>query len=151
MKASEDVKKFIKGQEGNKLEAYRCPAGVWTIGYGHTGADVRAGMKITQAEADRLFDQDLSVFERQLTDMIHANSIKGLRQNQFDALLSFAYNLGLSRLRGSTLWRKIKADINDPTIADEFMRWVYAGGVRLRGLERRRAAEAEMWKGKEFD
>lgn len=148
MKASEDVKKFIKGQEGNKLEAYRCPAGVWTIGYGHTGADVRAGMKITQAEADRLFDRDLSVFERQLTDMIHANSDTGLRQNQFDALLSFAYNLGLSRLRGSTLWRKVKANPNDPTIADEFKRWVYAGGVKLRGLERRRAAEAKMYEGK---
>ena len=145
MKASEDVKQFIKGQEGNKLEAYRCPAGVWTIGYGHTGTDVRPGMKITQAEADRLFDQDLSVFERQLTDMIRANSITGLRQGQFDALLSFAYNVGLTKLRGSTLWRKIKANINDKTIADEFKRWTYAGGVKLRGLEKRRAAEAEMW------
>lgn len=147
MKASDKVKEFIKSQEGLRLDAYRCPAGVWTIGYGHTGADVRAGMKITQSEADRLFDIDLSRFEQELTDMIHANHVEGLRQNQFDALLSFAYNVGLSKLRGSTLWRKVRTNLNDPTIPAEFEKWVYAAGVVLRGLERRRVAEAAMWKG----
>lgn len=145
MKASDNVKDFIKGQEGLRLDAYKCPAGIWTIGYGHTGRDVKAGMRITQAEADRLFDLDLSRFERELTDMLRVNGVTGLSQGQYDALLSFAYNLGISKLRGSTLWRKIKANVNDPAIADEFRRWVYADGVKLPGLEKRRAAEAEMW------
>lgn len=147
MKASDNVKDFIKGQEGLRLDAYKCPAGIWTIGYGHTGTDVRQGKHIDLAEADRLFDLDLSRFERELTDMLNVNGIKGLTQGQYDALLSFAYNLGISKLRGSTLWRKVKANVNDPTIPDEFKRWVYAGGVKLLGLERRRTAEAAMWKG----
>lgn len=146
MKASENVKNFIKGFEGLRYGAYKDSAGVWTIGYGHTGADVKEGMRITRAEADRLFDLDLSRFERGLNDMLDVDGIKGLTQGQFDALLSFAYNLGLAKLRGSTLWRKAKADPNDPTIPDEFKRWVYAGGIRLLGLENRRAAEAAIWK-----
>lgn len=147
MKASDSIKNFIKEREGCRLGAYKDPVGVWTIGYGHTGADVRAGMRITQAEADRLFDLDLSRFERELNDMLRVNGITNLTQGQFDALLSFAYNLGLAKLRGSTLWRKVKANPNDPTIPAEFERWVYAGGVILRGLELRRAAEAAIWKG----
>lgn len=146
MKASNNIKIFIKEREGRRLEAYKDPVGVWTIGYGHTGDDVRAGMKITQAEADRLFDIDLSRFERELNDMLRVNGITNLTQGQFDALLSFAYNLGLTKLRGSTLWHKVKANPNDPTIPSEFERWVYAGGVILRGLELRRAAEAAIWK-----
>lgn len=149
MKASIQVKDFIKGFEGMRLEAYKDTANVLTIGYGHTGADVKEGMKITQAEADRLFDIDLSRFERELNDMLRVNGITNLTQGQFDALLSFAYNLGINALRGSTLWRKVKANPNDPKIPAEFKRWVYAGGVRLRGLERRRATEAEMYQGKE--
>lgn len=149
MKASMKVKDFIKGFEGMRLEAYKDTANVLTIGYGHTGADVKEGMKITQAEADRLFDIDLSRFERELNDMLRVNGITNLTQGQFDALLSFAYNLGINALRGSTLWRKVKANPNDPNIPAEFKRWVYAGGVRLRGLERRRAAEAAMYQGKE--
>lgn len=153
MKASDKIKNFIKGKEGLKLEAYRCPSNKWTIGYGHTGANVHAGMKIDRAEADRLFDIDLERFEQQLTDMVHANGVTGLTQERFDALLSFAYNAGINALRGSTLWRKVLANPNDPTIANEFKRWVYGTQngqkVRLAGLERRRAEEAEIWRGKE--
>lgn len=147
MKASDSIKNFIKEREGLRYGAYKDSAGVWTIGYGHTGADVKEGMRITRAEADRLFDLDFSRFERGLNDMLEVDGIKELSQGQFDALLSFAYNLGLAKLRGSTLWRKAKANPNDPTIPDEFKRWVYAGGIKLLGLENRRAAEAAMWKG----
>ena len=149
MKASDNVKNFIKGFEGLALETYKDAANVLTIGYGHTGADVKPEMKIDQVEADRLFDLDLLRFERGLNEMLRVNNIAGLTQCQYDALLSFSYNLGLNALRGSTLWRKVKANPNDPTIANEFKRWVYAGGVKLRGLERRRAAEAAMYQGKE--
>ena len=145
MKASDNVKNFIKGQEGLRLEAYKCPAGVWTVGYGHTGGDVWPGMRIDRAEADRLFDLDLARFEQELNRMLKAGGVKELRQGQFDALLSFAFNVGTAKLAGSTLWRKVKANPNDATIADEFRRWKYAGGQEMPGLVRRRGAEAGMW------
>lgn len=145
MKASDYVKNFIKGQEGLRLEAYKCPAGVWTIGYGHTGADVKQGLKIDRAEADRLFDLDLARFEWELNDMLRADKVAELTQGQFDALLDFAFNIGSRKLRGSTLWRKLKANVNDPTIADEFRRWKFAGGQEVPGLVSRRAGEAGMW------
>lgn len=147
MKASDYVKNFIKGQEGLRLEAYKCSAGVWTIGYGHTGADVKQGLKIDRAEADRLFDLDLARFENELNRMLRAGGVKELRQGQFDALLSFAFNVGTAKLESSTLWRKVKANPNDPTIADEFRRWKFAGGREVPGLVRRRAAEVAIWKG----
>lgn len=145
MKASEQIKEFIKSHEGLRLTAYACPGGVLTIGYGHTGADVHPEMQITAGEANRLFEADLARTESALNDLIHANSVQGLTQGRFDALLSFAYNLGLQALRGSTLWRKIKTNPNDPTIPAEFNRWVYSKGKRLPGLVNRRQEEAGMW------
>lgn len=147
MRASERVKEFIRQQEGLRLAAYRCPAGVWTIGYGHTGVDVKPGMVINPARANELLEGDLGKFEQGLGALIaaHAPLAERLTQGRYDALLSFAYNVGLDAFRGSTLWRKVKADVNDPTIGDEFGRWVYAKGVRLPGLVKRRAGEARMW------
>lgn len=145
MKASERIKEFIKSKEGLSLTAYRCPAGVLTIGYGHTGADVKRGKTIAQAEAEALFDNDLRRFEAELSRAMKADGAPALTQSQYDALLSFAYNIGITALRKSTLWRKVKANPADPTIPAEFGRWVYAKGKVLQGLVERRKEEAEIY------
>lgn len=146
MKASESIKAFIREREGLRLTAYRCPSGVWTIGYGHTGKDVTPGKQISKGEAERLFEADLARFEGELGAMLGATA---LRQGQYDALLSFAYNVGMRSLLSSTLWRKVQADADDVSIPAEFSRWVYGtqGGrkVKLPGLIKRRAEEARRY------
>lgn len=146
MKASESIKAFIKQCEGLRTTAYRCPSGVWTIGYGHTGTDVTPGKQISKAEAERLFEADLGRFEAELGAVV---GHPGLRQGQYDALLSFAYNVGVRSLLASTLWRKVQADPDDASIPAEFSRWVYGtqGGrkVKLPGLIKRRAEEARRY------
>lgn len=130
---------LIKKYEGLRLEAYKCPAGVWTIGYGHTKG-VYKGMSITKEEAEKLLQQDVSVFELQVI-----NTVGKLSDCKIDALVSFAYNVGIAAFRNSTLCRKVKANSDDPAIRNEFMKWIYAGGKKLQGLERRRKEEAEMY------
>lgn len=130
---------LIKSFEGCKLTAYKCSAGVWTIGYGHTQG-VYQGQTISQIEADRLLDSDLTKFE-----MGVRNLVGNLPDNKIDALTSFAFNLGLNALKTSTLLKKVKANPNDMTIRNEFERWVFAGGKRLEGLVRRRKAEADLY------
>ena len=130
---------LIKKYEGLRLEAYKCPAGVWTIGYGHTKGVVK-GTKITKEEAEKLLQQDVSVFELQVI-----NTVGKLSDCKIDALVSFAYNVGIAAFRNSTLCRKVKANSDDPAIRNEFMKWIYAGGKKLQGLERRRKEEAEMY------
>ena len=130
---------LIKKYEGLRLEAYKCPAGVWTIGYGHTKG-VYKGMSITKEEAEKLLQQDVSVFELQVI-----NTVGKLKACKIDALVSFAYNVGVAAFRRSTLCRKVKANSDDPAIRNEFMKWIYAGGKKLQGLERRRKEEAEMY------
>jgi len=146
MKASESIKAFIKQCEGLRLTAYRCPSGVWTVGYGHTGTDVTPGKQISKAEAERLFEADLARFEAELGAAV---GHLGLRQGQYDALLSFAYNVGVRSLLASTLWRKVQANADDASIPAEFSRWVYGtqGGrkVKLPGLIKRRAEEARRY------
>lgn len=149
MKASNNIKALMKQWEGLKLNAYRCPAGVLTIGYGHTGKDVVAGLKITRERAEELFESDIAKFERTLDKQINADKVQTLTQGQYDALLSFAYNVGMANLKSSTLWRKVKANPNDASIGNEFRRWVWAttskGKVQLPGLIKRRAKEAEVY------
>ena len=131
---------IIKQFEGLRLEAYRCPAGVWTIGYGHT-RDVKEGQVIDEAEAERLLEEDYNraaTFVRQL-------AFKPLNRNQFEACVSFVFNLGPGNFKNSTLLRKINADPNDPTIRDEFAKWVKSNFETLPGLVKRRAAEAELY------
>ena len=91
MKTSKTGLDLIKTFEGCRLKAYKCPADVWTIGYGHTGSDVKQGMVITQAEADRLLQQDLERFEK---NVMKFNNKYHWTQNEFDALVSFAFNIG---------------------------------------------------------
>lgn len=149
MKASNNIKILMKQWEGLKLNAYRCPAGVLTIGYGHTGKDVVAGLKITRERAEELFESDIAKFERTLDKQINADKVQTLTQGQYDALLSFAYNVGMANLKSSTLWRKVKANPNDESIGNEFRRWVWAttskGKVQLPGLIKRRSKEAEVY------
>lgn len=139
MTTGEKGKKLIKSFESCKLRAYRCPAGVWTIGYGHTKG-VKEGMVISQEDAERFFEEDIKEFERQLNSLQLA-----INQNQYDALMSFIYNVGLARLAKSTLLKKIKANPGDASIRQEFNRWVYAGAHKLPGLVTRRAAEAGLY------
>lgn len=130
---------LIQRFEGLELTAYLCPAGVWTIGYGHTG-DVKEGDRVTRAEATALLQKDLKRFERVVESSIDVS----LTQEQFDALVSFTYNLGGGALRKSTL-RRILNQGDYQGAAEEFLRWVKAGGKTLKGLVRRRAAERELF------
>ncbi len=118
------------------MEAAKCPAGVWTIGYGHTG-DVLPGQKISEAEAEQLLERDLRPIVAALPP--------GLTDNQRAALASLAFNIGLGAFGRSTLLRLVKQNPWDRRIEGEFLRWVYAGGKRLRGLENRRREEARIY------
>lgn len=130
---------LIRQFEGCRLEAYRCAAGVPTIGYGHT-AGVAMGMKITQAEAERYLREDVRSFEHAVNRAL----TRPVSQNQFDALVSFAYNLGAGALRGSTLLKLLNAgDINGA--ADEFPKWNKAAGKVLEGLTKRRMKERQLF------
>lgn len=139
MKTSKTGLNLIKQFEGCRLTAYRCPAGVWTIGYGHTGG-VKEGQKITQVQADAYLATDLGRYEKSVNEYVKVT----INQNQFDALVSFTYNCGPGALKGSTLLRKLNA--GDYTgAAAEFPRWNKAGGKVLNGLIRRRAAEKALF------
>ena len=140
MEASEILIGKLKEFEGLRLEAYRDARGVLTIGYGHTGVDVRAGDRITPFYAGQLLRDDLGAAEAAVRRLRVART-----QGQFDALVSFAFNLGIGRLQGSTLLKVIRAGGSRNQIRREFRRWVYAGDKRLPGLERRREWEAERF------
>lgn len=133
---------FIKGFEKLRLKAYKCQAGVWTIGYGHTQG-VYEGKEITKEEAERLLASDLAKFEmgvRNLTVGVKLSDI------QIDALTSLAFNIGLSAFKNSTLLKKIKANPNDrEVISEEWKKWRLANGKVSNGLVRRRAEEIDMY------
>ena len=130
---------LIKEFEGLRLKAYLCPGGVWTIGYGHT-AGVKPGMVISEAQAEEYLKADLISFERYLNGLGLA-----LNQNQFDALISFIYNVGTGNFSNSTLLRKVRANPQENSIMDEFLRWVYSKGRVLPGLQRRRLDEMKLY------
>ncbi|MFK7088935.1 lysozyme [Chromobacterium violaceum] len=131
---------LIKQFEGVRLAAYQDMVGVWTIGYGHTGPDVKAGMTITQQQADQLLAADLEKFETGVSKAV----IVPLNANQFSALVSFSYNLGLGNLRSSTLLRLLNKGDYDGAAA-QFPRWNRAGGQAVPGLTRRRKAEQALF------
>ena len=130
---------LIKQFEGLYLKAYRCPAGVPTIGYGHT-AGVAMGQTITQQQADDYLRRDVRQFERAVARLVSVP----LTQGQFDALVSFAFNLGEGALAQSTLLRLLNAG-DYAGAAAQFDRWNKAGGRVLPGLVRRRAAERALF------
>ncbi|TNC10833.1 lysozyme [Methylobacterium terricola] len=139
MRTNETGKDLIKSFEGLKLTAYKCPAGVWTIGWGTT-LGVTKGMTITLAQAEDLFSRDLVKFEK----AVEKNVTVPLNENQFAALVSFAYNLGEGNLKSSTLLKKVNAG-DFKAAAAEFPKWNKAGGKVLAGLTRRRADEAKLF------
>jgi len=149
MKTSDKGIDLIKKYEGFRAKAYKCPADKWTIGYGHTSG-VNSGDVISEKQAEEFLRADLTTAERALNrTRLHLN------QNQFDALVSFIFNVGVGRPKshpkgpagflGSTLLIKARHDVNDPTIRKEFERWIYAGGKALNGLVRRRKEEADLY------
>ena len=137
---------IIKSMEGFRSAPYKCPAGIPTIGYGATfypdGKKVTMADKaITEQEGTTLLQSMLVSFEKYVDSYCRDD----INQNQFDALVSFAYNLGPSNLKSSTLLKKVNLNPEDETIHLEFMKWVKAGGKTLKGLVRRREAEADLY------
>lgn len=142
LRASSAVLQGIKQSEALRLETYLDDVGVPTIGWGHTGPEVRMGQKISEQEAEALFRQDIAKFERGIQSKITAP----VTQNQYDALVSFAYNVGLGAFAKSTLLKKLNAgDITGA--AEEFGRWNKAQGKVLKGLTNRRQKEKEVFLG----
>lgn len=148
MKPSDNCYKIIKQFEGCRLKAYKDSVGVWTIGYGTTyypdGSKVKEGDKCNQEQAE--FYLKYHVLEFSYKVDVSVNIItEWVNQNQFDALVSFAYNLGLGALRKSTLYKKLMINPNDKSIESEFLKWNKAGGKVLNGLTKRRQAESDLY------
>lgn len=147
MKTGKKGLDLIKSFEGCKLEAYLCPAKRWTIGYGHTGTvdgnQICAGMKITTGKAVMILIDDLERFESAVNKYVKVP----ITQNMFDALVSFAYNIGDGAFIGSTLLKKLNAK-DYAGAAAEFKKWNKAGGQVLTGLTRRRKAEQTLFTAK---
>jgi lysozyme len=132
-------------RDGRMFKPYVCPGGVLTIGWGHTnhhGRRFDEAARWTQAECDDAFEEDMAGFEQQVAALVKVP----LKQRQFDALVSFTYNVGVGNLKTSTLLRKLNASDYDGA-ALEFHRWNRSKGKVLPGLVRRRAAEALMFQG----
>jgi lysozyme len=145
MVISNKLKELVKEFEGCKLKAYKCPAGIWTIGYGNTqyenGKAVKEGDVITLKRAEQLLEIILIKFIQQVGELVKSN----INQNQKDALTDFAYNCGVGNLKTSTLLKKVNADPKDKTIRAEFEKWTRANGKVLNGLVKRRNAEANLY------
>lgn len=145
-KISQEGIELIAKWEGLKLKPYLCSASVPTIGYGSTYYEDGTRVKLTDApitkeRALELFKNTLKTYELGVDSFTRDD----ITQSQFDALVSFAYNLGTQALKGSTLLKKVNKNPNDPTIATEFAKWVRAGGKVLKGLINRRADEAKLY------
>ena len=143
MKSSELLLNKIIDFEGCKLTAYKCPAGVWTIGVGHTKG-VKQGQTITEAQAMSLLKGDLLPCENYVNNLGVCKT-----QGQFDAMVDFAFNLGTAALGRSTLLKYIRAKKPEQYIREEFAKWVNSKGMRLKGLVIRRQWEADRYYGKE--
>jgi lysozyme len=144
MEISSEGISLIKKFEGCELEAYKCAAGVWTIGYGHT-KDVTEGMEITQAEAETMLKEELLDYCNYVDMYVQVP----LEQNQFDALVSWTYNLGPTNLKSSTMLKVLNTGKYED-VPEQIKRWNKANGKMLDGLIRRREAESLMFQNKEW-
>lgn len=143
MTTSNQGKNLIKEAEGLRLDAYRCPAGIPTIGWGHTKG-VKLGQHITVQQAEDMLVDDIAPIERLL------NGLKiNFRQEQFDALVSWIFNFGEGKFKGSTMYKRIIANAKDEEITDQLVKWINAAGRPLLGLMKRRVAEANLFLGYE--
>jgi lysozyme len=139
MKISNEGIELIKHFEGCETKAYKCPAGVWTIGYGHIKG-VQEGDVITETQAHEMLVEELNEYENYIHDLVKCP----LNQNQFDALVSWVFNLGSGNLSSSTLLKVLNAG-DYAGVPAQIMRWNKAGGKVLEGLTRRRQAEADLF------
>ena len=144
MNISQEGISLIKKFEGCELEAYQCAAGVWTIGYGST-KNVKEGDTLTQKEADNLLLHEMQEYEGYIKELIKVP----LKQNQFDALVSWVFNLGPANLKASTMLKFLNAG-DYHLIPSQIKRWNKANGKVLEGLIRRREAEALMFEDKDW-
>jgi len=145
MKIDIDGVNFLADLEGLELQAYKCSAGVWTIGLGSTfyanGSKVKRGDEITKEQAYQLFHLVAIRFEKVIND----NVKKPINQNQFNALFCFAYNIGITGFINSTLLRYLNVNPNDGNIAKQFLRWNKVAGEEIKGLTNRRIKESALY------
>jgi len=139
MKLSDTGQDLIKHFEGLELKAYKCPAGVWTIGYGHIKG-VSEGDEITALTANRMLIEEMVEYENYINNAVKVD----LTQNQFDAMVSWVYNLGSGNLNASTLLKVLNSG-DYAGVPAQMLRWNKAGGKVLEGLTRRRQAEADLF------
>ena len=139
IKITDDFVRKVAEFEGLRTLAYKCPGGVWTIGYGHTEG-VKPGQRCTRRQAEAWLREDLAVAAGE----VEALGLD-LAQGQAEALVDFVFNLGIGALEGSTLLKKIRAGADAAEIQSEFRRWVYAGGEVQKGLVKRREWEAQRY------
>lgn len=144
MNISRNGIEFIKKEEGLVLNAYLCPANVWTIGYGHTNS-VKKGDKITEEQAEDFLVNDLLYSERIVNKMVKVK----LNQNQYDALVSFVFNVGSGNFINSTLLKKLNAGAKSDEICVELRRWIFSKGKKLPVLVARRQRECELYQREE--
>ena len=137
-KVNERAIEIIRKYESLKLEAYLCPAGVWTIGWGHTGPEVKEGMKITKTEAEKLFQEDIASAARSVESLVTVKT----SDNQFSELVSFVFNIGHGHFANSTLLKKINTC---ERCENEFDRWIRCKGEILPGLIKRRKEERSLF------
>ena len=140
MKISNTGLDLIKSFEGLSLKSYICPAGVYTIGFGHTGVEVTPNQIISLEEADNLLRKDVNRFETGINSLVTVD----LNQSQFDSLVSLSFNIGLGAFKSSTLLRVLNAG-QYIEAASQFLRWNKGGGRVLPGLVRRREAESQLF------
>ena len=145
MKTSHEGLALIKKFEGLELTAYQCSAGVWTIGYGHTKG-VQPGDEWSQSHAEHMLEIELEEYEGYINNAVKV----ALSQNQFDALVSWVYNLGSSNLHASTMLKVLNSGDYEGVPA-QIKRWNKAGGKVLQGLIRRREAEALLFAGRDWN
>jgi len=141
VKISQNGIELIKSFEGCVLTGYPDVGGVPTVGYGSTGPDVYIGMKITQAEAERRLAKELEHFENGVSNLVKV----AINQNEFDALVSFSFNVGLGSFQRSTLLRTLNDRADKNLVASEFLRWNKVDGKPVEGLTRRRKAEQALF------
>ena len=135
-----DGMEIIRICEGLRLTAYKCPAGVWSCGYGHTGPDVKEGMHITPEQAEELLKKDVKSAEIAVYELVTVP----LTNNQFSALVSFVFNIGRGKFSGSTMRRLLnKGDYKKAAL--EFDKWIYSNGKILNGLVTRRTREKALF------
>ena len=138
---SQDGINLIKSFEGLRLDSYYCASGVLTIGWGHTGPDVYEGMCITEDVATDLLKSDLHRFEQAVSELVQVS----FTQAEFDATVSFSFNVGIGALQNSTFLRRINSGENKSQVfTEEFPRWNKGANGPLPGLTRRREAEVKL-------